>query len=491
MGTTNDRVASPPLRASPVLTELRATLAAAGYTAEVVVDPQRLHRFLAGTGAAAVSGLDERLSAIVRLFALNEPLPVGEASEALAPVDLGEIGETGVLSVDGDWAVPNYRLVPHGQLLIAGDGRRGAGAGANVVSTFTGPSLKLARLVPQTPVGAMLDVGTGSGILALLGAEHSEHVTALDVNPRALEFAQFNARLNAISNVEVLEGSWFEPVAGRRFDLIVINPPYIVSPDNELAYRDSGLRGTALLDQLVRDAAAHLESGGLALMLCSWPHQSEDDWAAPPTSAAAGTACDALIICHSTVDPLDYAAGWNTPPVSFAEPGKVREAVARWIEYYREIGAGALSYGEIVLRRRVSGAPWIQALRARSDTGERATEHLGRLLAGHDLAERLDDRALLATRFSLPDGIDVSQRFQRRDQRFVARPAMIRFDDGLGLSAPVDPDVLDVLFACDGRKTLGELVERAAGRPGTDLDAAREDAAETLRELLTYGLLEV
>ncbi len=477
------------MRAAPVLAELRGTLAAAGYASAAIAEPQRLHRFLAGTGAAAVSGLDERLSAIVKLFALSERLPIGEARRAVAPLALEELEETGLLILEDGSAVPNCRLLPHRRLLVAGDGRAGAGAGAKVVSSFTGPTLQLARLTPRAPVGSMLDVGTGSGILALLGAGHCEHVTALDVNPRALAYARFNACLNDISNVELLEGSWFEPVAGRRFDLIVINPPYVVSPDRELAYRDSGLPGTGLLEQLIRDAAAHLEPGGLALMLCSWPHASDDDWAAAPTSAAAATDCDALIVSHSTEDPLDYAASWNTPPVSFAPPGEVRETVARWLEHYRAIGAGAISYGEVILRRRLKGVPWVHALRAGSEPGDRAAEHMTGLLAGYDLARDLDDPALLATVFSLPDGIDISQRLQRRDGRFRARPAMIRLEGGLGVSAAVDPDALDLLFACDGRRTLSEAVDRVGARRGEDMETVRKPAVIAVRELLAHGLL--
>lgn len=462
-------------------------LAAAGYTEQAVAEPQRLHRFLAGTEAAATSGLDERLSAVVRLFALSERVAVAEARSALEPVRVDDIEQTGLLTVDGDWATPNYRLLPHADMLIAGDGRRPR-VGANVVSTSTGPSL--AGLTPRAPVRSLLDVGTGSGILALLGAEHCEHVTALDVNPRALAFARFNAHLNEISNVELLEGSWFEPVAERRFDLIVINPPYVVSPDHELTYRDSGMTGTALLQRLIADAAEHLEPGGLAIMLCSWPHESDEDWAAAPTAAAAATGCDALIVSHSTDDPLDYAVSWNTPPVSFVPPGEIRDTVARWVEHYRAIGAGAITYGEVMLRRRTSGEPWVRALRAGSEPGDRASEHVARVFAGHDLVQALDDRALLATHFSLPDGTDVSQRFQRRDGRFIARPAMVRLDGGLGISAAVDPDALEVLFACDGRRALSDVVDRAAERRRASGEATTATAMAAVRELLTHGLLE-
>ena len=65
-------------------------------------------------------------------------------------------------------------------------------------------------------------------------------MTAVDVNPRALRYAALNARLNGLANVETREGSWLEPVADERFDLVVCNPPYVLSPDRDYLFRDGG-----------------------------------------------------------------------------------------------------------------------------------------------------------------------------------------------------------------------------------------------------------
>jgi SAM-dependent methyltransferase len=471
---------------SGVLNALRDALTASGYTAESIAQPQRLHRFLAGTEMDAVRDLDERLAALITLFALGERLPHSVAHRALQPARLEEIQETGLVSLDRQWVTPNCLLLPYRHLLIAGDGHRRRDP--NVVSPFSEPSLMLARLTPRAAARSMLDLGTGSGVLALLGAEHCGRVTAVDINTRALMFARFNARLNELPDIELLAGSWFEPVAGRRFDLIHGNPPYVVSPDREFAFRDSGLRGTALLEGLIRQTAEHLEPDGLGILLCSWPHASADDWADAPRTAVAGTGCDALIFCHATLDPLDYAVSWNTPPVRFLPPDSLRETVARWLGYYTDIGAGALSYGAVILRRRMTATPWVSSWRAGPAPGDRAPEQLRRAITGHDLIA-VADGALLARRFSLPDGIDVTQRFAHRQGRFLERPAMISLDGGLGVTAAVDADVLDVIFACDGRRTLSENVGRAAERRGTAPDSLAHLMLEAVRELLRHGLL--
>ena len=65
----------------------------------------------------------------------------------------------------------------------------------------------------------------------MLTVSHSERVLAMDVNPRALDFARFNARLNGISNVEFIEGDLFGSLEGEKFDLVVSNPPFVISPE--------------------------------------------------------------------------------------------------------------------------------------------------------------------------------------------------------------------------------------------------------------------
>ncbi|MFF5144844.1 methyltransferase [Streptomyces sp. NPDC013157] len=76
---------------------------------------------------------------------------------------------------------------------------------------------------------AVLDMGSGAGALALAAARRGAHVTAFDRTSRAVLATRFNARLTRLP-VEVLHGDLFGPVAGRRFDLVVSNPPYVPAP---------------------------------------------------------------------------------------------------------------------------------------------------------------------------------------------------------------------------------------------------------------------
>jgi hypothetical protein len=177
------------------------------------------------------------------------------------------------------------------------------------------------------------------------------------------------------------------------------------------------------------------------------------------------------VVGYETTDPLEYAVGWNTPPVKYLGPAELRETVSRWLSYAKAHDIASISFGPVVLRR-TERTPWTAALRGNHAPGDDAAEQLLRLLAGRDF-----NGDLLDATFSLPDGVSVRQRFQRRSARFVARPAIVTLDGGLGVEAAIDPDALDVVFACDGRRPLKEI------------DGASRSLA-AIRELLSYGLLE-
>jgi release factor glutamine methyltransferase len=123
--------------------------------------------------------------------------------------------------------------------------------------------------IPEGAPYSVLDLGTGSGAIALaLAAERPEwRLTGVDISAPALEVAAGNSRKLGLSHIDWRLGSWFEPVAGRRFDLIVANPPYVAAGDpalEKLAAEPAialaaGPTGLEALSAIVRDAAAHLQ----------------------------------------------------------------------------------------------------------------------------------------------------------------------------------------------------------------------------------------
>ena len=100
---------------------------------------------------------------------------------------------------------------------------------ADHVLGVSSASVSLAQLTPRGSVASALDLGTGCGVQSLHLAAHADRIVATDVNPRALSMTRLNASLNGIGRIDVREGSLFEPVAGETFDLIVTNPPFVIS----------------------------------------------------------------------------------------------------------------------------------------------------------------------------------------------------------------------------------------------------------------------
>ncbi|MEY9996669.1 release factor glutamine methyltransferase [Streptomyces sp. V4I8] len=125
------------------------------------------------------------------------------------------------------------------------------------------------------PHGAdVLDVGTGSGALAIEAARRGTRVTAVDVSWRAVCTARLNARLARLP-VRIRHGNLFTPVHGQSFDLILANPPYVPSPDTDQVPRgaarswDAGRDGRLVLDRICREAPALLRPGGVLLVVHS------------------------------------------------------------------------------------------------------------------------------------------------------------------------------------------------------------------------------
>jgi len=332
----------------------------------------------------------------------------------------------------------------------------------DVVQGVTRAAQTLAGLLVRRPVGRALDLGTGCGILALTMARHAERVVATDINRRALGFARRSAQLSAIANVEWREGDWYAPVRGERFELIACNPPYVVSPETRLVFRD----GSQATEGVVRAAGDHLVAGGLAQFLVNWVHEP-DDWVAP-LRAWVPPGCDALVVHHATMRPPQYAQTWVPEG-----PGH-DERVARWLSWYRERGIRAIGAAFLLLRRREDdGPPRLQALEATTASTPRAGLHVERMLAGTDLAGR-DDEALQGAVLGVVDGVRVEHTTRRSTGAWHRGPGTLRAVPTVGVQEEVPADLLGLLWGLDGTRPLGAvLADLPHGRRGEGLALAR------------------
>src|SRR5205823_5043904 len=260
---------------------------------------------------------------LVRLLFLQLPVSAQQADVALGPAGVEALETTGLAQV-GQQVVPRVRILPIGKVLLASDGfSRDGDDPPDYVATYTPTARVLDSLTPRPRVDRALDVGTGSGIHALLAAQHARHVIATDVNPRAIAYTELNAALNGLRNIECRQGSLFDPVEGETFDLITCNPPYVVSPERRWAYRDSGLQEDEVSARVVKAAGEHLAERGFASLLVSWLAEDEDQPDERVRAWVKATGCSGWILPTQGSDPLDHAAEWNShlagDPVAFGQ----------------------------------------------------------------------------------------------------------------------------------------------------------------------------
>jgi SAM-dependent methyltransferase len=429
------------------------------------------------------------INTLIKLFVLDQWLDEAAVREAIDPVGVDDLRRMGLIEAGPLGIRAQVRLSGYDGLVLAHDryDEQAPALREDHVLDVNPTTVMLANLTVRRPVRTALDIGTGCGVLALLAARHSERVVAVDTNPRALNLAAFNARLNGIANVEWRQGSLFDPVEGSRFDLIVCNPPYVMSPDARYLFRDGGRRGDAMSEEIVRRMPAYLEEGGFASILCNWGLRVGEEVAAPVRRWVDGSGCDAWVLWSATQDPLTYAAMWTRS----RDRGAYDAALERWGTYFAELGFDAIGLGGVILRRRTADANWMRADKLPERPLEQGDAHIRRIFDAQDcLARLMTDDALLGQAFLAAHDHRLRQTFAMRDGTYHPESADVELESGLGFRGSVDPYTINLLVRCDGRRSLADIATELAAQGGADRAQIAPACAEIARRLASLGFLK-
>lgn len=524
----------PPVVTPEQAASLRADLSESGWGVEAVATllgeaaDAALRReirlpALRSVRAALAAGTDSSpVAVLTALFMLGEPvlataldaaLPRTGAAGAAVIGLVGEPDEAGYVRARVD-------LRPHEAVDDAGEIRwwvasdlgelvTGRALAPDHVLGIGGAGLTLAGLTPRTRVRNALDLGCGCGIQTLYLLRHAEHVVATDISERALAFTAFNAALAGVcvmggpdagsggggGRLELLQGSLLEPVAGRRFDLIASNPPFVLTPP---AVREAGLplmeyrdAGGPVLPELVAGLREHLEPGAAAVMLGNWEHRGADSWReAVATWIPEGL--DGWVIEREVQDPVEYATMWlrDGGLTSERDAEGFDAALGAWIDDFEVRGVQGVGFGYLIVHRPLRPRdPW-RLLEEVTTSGQGVLgHHVAEVLEVRERLAGLDDDAVADLRPVLAP--DVTE--ERHLIPGAAEPTVILLRQGGGLGRTIRASTVVAALAgvADGELSVGQIASAVVALTGEDAIGLRAEMVEATRHLIAVGFLTI
>ncbi|HEU4812233.1 MAG TPA: methyltransferase [Nocardioides sp.] len=479
---------------------LRAALSLAGFTYDAVAEVlgplahQALGRNETTPGLRRTAG-GSPLETLIRLFLLQAPVGA-PAAEAALPGLLDRMAAEGLIEQTVGEVAARLDVRPYAtgedDLWVVSDLTPGLDGshvrvGADHVLGISSASSSLAQLTMREPVGRSLDLGTGCGVQALHLATHSREVVATDVNKRALKLTRFNAALNDVGvPVDVREGSFFEPVRDERFDLIATNPPFVISPGTgeRLVYRDSGLPGDRVVENIVRAAPGHLTDGGWCQILANWVISRDVPWDERLLPWVAD-GCDAFVVQREVVDPAAYVELWlKDAGLHGAADYLVRYDT--WLSWFEDQGIEGVGFGWINLRKGGSSggrAGTRDFLEWPYDVEQPIGPAIRQWGDALDVDVHLDSRLLVRP--------DIQQETVGQPGAEDPDTVVLRQQRGLRRARRADTVEAALVGACDGELSVGQILDALAQL--LDLDAAQTRATylPVVGELLAEGFLEL
>lgn len=382
-----------------------------------------------------------------------------------------------------------------------------------------GASLTLVRSTERREVNTALDVGTGCGIQTFHLLSHARHVVATDLSDRALATTRFNVLLNARAldldpydleaRVTLVQGSLLEPVAGQEFDLVVSNPPFVITPrrsnetdEERFTYRDGGMAGDRLVSELITALPTVMAPGGTAHLLANWeiPDTPETDpektwservaqWIAPGTGA--------WVIQREIQDVCEYAETWLRDASQQRDLEAYEAAYRDYLADFTSRRVGWVGFGMVRLSRPETGRQEAEPLQIFEHIDHPIQQPIAATLAEEWLRGEVLYRGEAASGVVGDDAwqdkhYDVAQDVteERHSRPGAEDPALILLRQGGGLRRTVvlSSEAAGFVGVCDGELTARQILTALGSLLGWE-DGPSEQLLREIRALITHGLL--
>lgn len=466
------------------------------------------------------------------------PASPGDLVEALVDIRPYEADEDAWwIASDLGGAQLTERTAARGERATPGALRRDHVVGIGPATTL------LAQLTPRDAVPSAFDLGVGMGVQTMHLLAHARRVVATDISARALAIARFNLLLNAESlgltasdldpanrnaRVSLRLGNMLEPVAGEAFDLVVSNPPFVITPrraDGERAserftYRDGGREGDAIMRELVTGLGGDqgiLAPGGIACMLGNWEVRDGAPWSQRIEDWAADD-LDAWVVLRERATPAEYADMWLRDAAENAELASWRESFSAYLDDFRRRGVEGVGMGLLSFRRRTdaaggavdafgrlaprrdadgslaaggraakTGAP----VRLFEDLPHQLGQPLGPVIAGvwartawlREVGDALFDETLVVAG-------DVTEERHTVPGDEHPRAMLLRQGGGFRRTFPLSTELAGFVGVCDGELSAGQITAALGAILDVDEARIRQAIEADVRDLITLGFLE-
>ena len=475
--------------------QLRTALTAAGYTSSGIAER------LGSTATAGLARNDLRaalratrdrdpLATLIRLFVCGQTEPEEVVAAALAPLPLSDALAAGLVERAPGGLRQGVDLEPYGDTWwvlsdVPASARPDRQLPADHVLGIGGSSATLVGATVRRPVETALDLGTGCGVQALHLATHARSVTATDLSRRALRFAATTAALSG-QRWEMLQGDLTAPVQGRRFDLVVSNPPFVVGPGTRTyTYRDSGRPGDALGAELAAAAPRLLTEGGIMQYLANWLHIAGEDWSERVAGWFAGTGLDAWVIQREVAEPRSYIELWLADASEPADPRRIDD----WLEWFDAHKVEAVGFGLVTLRRSGHDDPVVRVEELRQQVQPPLGERIAEWFDRQDWLRARDVEALLATRYRMADGLRLRQEAMMGPDGWEVERQVLALTNGLRWSEEIDSLVLALVNGCDGRVPLRAQIALLAAAHDVPENELAQALAPVVAHLVERGFI--
>lgn len=477
------------------LDALQSGLRQAGYSSEVLkraeslavalLDPLRLPLVRDALVREGSPG-----AGLARLFTYHDAITRAELEGALG-TGLAELLLAGGILAEAEGqpdAVRSlFQLVPLGEFYFLSDPMESGGEAVMGPGQTTVP---LIRFASDLPGASVLDVGCGAGAIAIAAARRGARALGVDINPRAIELARWNARLNHC-DAEFREGDLTAPARGERFDLVLAQPPFVMQPDAvpRVTYLHGGRYGDELAMRLVTELPGVLKPGGAATVLLDTAQRPGPAFVQRVREMLREAPVDLVALLTDGVPSAVQAVAYATLDDPTVGP-TYRESVVRYARHLAALEIPGFHHALLFVRAPFDPAKagrYSIQLQVRSLTAVEPS-HVRELFHALDLAS-LPDEDLLAAAVALTDGTRWTE--ERSSPSVTIEPAcQVHLPTGSPLSAVDVPSAAFALFEIlADSASVGEAIGRYAALCECETEEVRSDVLGFVREGLTRGVV--